>query len=222
MKAVLFDFGGTLDSDGLTWGDRFFPLYREAGLPLTREAFDRAFYKSDDNLPARFALAGKGLAETLTLQVGCVLEEAAPERRDQLTPAIAGRFLDDCRGAFARNKPVLERLARRFKLGIVSNFYGNLADILSGEGLLGYFSVVADSERVGHIKPSREIFEHALTTLDVPAAETLMVGDSIKRDMKGAEGLGMPHALLSPNPSAMCCASVWRVANLSELEARLA
>lgn len=219
MKAVLFDFGGTLDSDGLTWGDRFFPLYREAGLPLSREAFDRAFYKSDDNLPTRFALAGKALPETLQLQVGCVLEEAAPDRRD-LTAAIAGRFLDESRAAFARNKPVLERLAKKYKLGIVSNFYGNLSDILKAEGLLGYFGAVADSERVGHIKPSREIFDHAMKTLGVSPAETLMVGDSIKRDMKGAEDLGMPHALISQKELS-CCPKGWMVRNLHELERRL-
>jgi putative hydrolase of the HAD superfamily len=219
MRAVLFDFGGTLDSDGLTWGDRFFPIYREAGLTLSREAFDRAFYKSDDNLPTRFALAGKALPETLQLQVSCVLEEAAPDRRD-LTQAIAGRFLDESRAAFARNKPVLERLARRYKLGIVSNFYGNLTEILAAEGLAGYFGVVADSQNVGHIKPSKEIFQYAMSALGTSPADTVMVGDSIKRDMKGAEDLGMPHILVSPK-EVSCCSRGWRVSVLAELERRL-
>lgn len=220
MKAVLFDFGGTLDSDGLTWGERFFPLYSEAGLAVTREAFDRAFYKSDDNLPTRFALAGKGLQETVELQVACVIEELAPARKD-LIPTVAGRFVGDCRAAFDRNRPVLQRLQKSYKLGIVSNFYGNLKDILAGEKLADYFEVVADSETVGCLKPEPKIFLHATAALGVTPADSVMVGDSIKRDMRGAEGLEMAHALLNANPSLGCCSAAWRIANLADLERRL-
>jgi putative hydrolase of the HAD superfamily len=143
----------------------------------------------------------------------------APERA-ALTEAIAGRFLADCRAAFARNKPVLARLKKRYRLGIVSNFYGNLSDILAGEGLSEYFDVVADSAKVGHLKPSAEIFLHATAALGAKPDECLMVGDSVPRDMKGAEGLSMPHALITQNGKS-CCDAVWRVANLTELEARL-
>ncbi len=26
-KAILFDFGGTIDADGVAWKERFYPLY---------------------------------------------------------------------------------------------------------------------------------------------------------------------------------------------------
>jgi putative hydrolase of the HAD superfamily len=219
MKAVLFDFGGTLDSDGLTWGDRFFPLYSEAGLAVTREVFNKAFYKSDDNLPTRFNLDGKGLPETLDLQVGCVLEDVAPDRLD-LKTQIAGRFLNQCREAFDRNRPVLDRLKKKYKLGIVSNFYGNLKDILADERLNGFFDVVADSTTVGHLKPSAEIFLYAANALGAKPGECVMVGDSIPRDMKGAEDLGMPHALITQN-GKICCPAGWKISTLAELERRL-
>ena len=48
IQAILFDFGGTLDSNGRHWRERFFALYREAGVKTSPEAFDRAFYDSDD------------------------------------------------------------------------------------------------------------------------------------------------------------------------------
>ena len=219
MRAVLFDFGGTLDSDGLTWGQRFYPLYREAGLAPSREAFDKAFYKSDDNLPKRFKLKGLDLKKTLELQVGCVIEDLAPERTD-LIPKIAGRFLADCRRFFDRNRPLLDRLKKRYKLGVVSNFYGNLDAILRAEGLEAYFDVVADSEVIGHTKPSKEIFEHAFKALGLEAGDCVMVGDSVNRDMKGAEGLSMPHALLN-TWAANCCNGVLRLEKLPELEAML-
>ena len=46
-KAILFDFGGTLDADGMTWKDRFRSM---AGLTAPSEQFDRAFYAADDAL----------------------------------------------------------------------------------------------------------------------------------------------------------------------------
>ncbi len=216
MKAVLFDFGGTLDSDGLTWPARFFPLYRESGLDVPQDVFLKAFYRCDDHLAERFSLAGTGLERTLELQVGCVLEEL-PGRRVELTKTISRRFLEDCRRFFTRNKPVLERLRKRYKLGIVSNFYGNLPDILASEGMDGFFDVVAESARLGHTKPAKEIFLHATGALGVEPADCLMVGDSVPRDMKGAEGLAMPHALLNPSADA-CCASASRLATLPDVE----
>ncbi|MFC1679868.1 hypothetical protein ACFL2T_06630, partial [Elusimicrobiota bacterium] len=74
---VLFDFGGTLDSDGVHWQERFYSLYKREGLSVPRDRFARAFYDSDDNLPSRFSLAGLGLEDTVRLQVECVLKHLA-------------------------------------------------------------------------------------------------------------------------------------------------
>jgi len=48
--AVLFDFGGTLDADGVPWRERFRRLFRQEGVDIAPEAFDRAFYAADDAL----------------------------------------------------------------------------------------------------------------------------------------------------------------------------
>lgn len=45
-----------------------------------------------------------------------------------------------------------------------------------------------------------------------------MVGDSLARDMRGAEGAGMPHALLGDKTEPACCQKAWRIASLPELE----
>src|SRR2546425_538316 len=48
--AVLFDFGGTLDADGLPWKERVARLFRQEGLVVTVERFDPLFYAADDAL----------------------------------------------------------------------------------------------------------------------------------------------------------------------------
>lgn len=220
MKSLLFDYGGTLDADGTTWLERFLPLYKEAGLSVPLERLERAFYDSDDNLHTRHALKGLDLAQTVRLQVSDVLKAVAPERGDLIDP-IAGRFVADCRGQFKRLTPVLERLAGRYRLGVVSNFYGNLEGLLAAEGLRPFFSVVADSGVLGVIKPEAAIFLHAAKAVGADPADCVMVGDSIKRDMKGAEGVGMKRALISVADKAPDAGQDWTIRSVADLEAAL-
>lgn len=217
MKSVLFDYGGTLDSDGTTWPDRFYPIYKENGVVTERSLFDRAFYDSDDSLPGRFALDGLDLEQTLRLQVRGVLDALSPGQA-HLTAAIAGRFAEDSRRQFRALKAVLERLAGRYRLGVVSNFYGNLDGILRAEGLRGHFAVVADSGVLGVTKPSPEIFLHAARVLETSPRDCLMVGDSVPRDIKGASAAGMKTALVCAKPQAPDAGQDWTVSTISELE----
>jgi hypothetical protein len=49
-----------------------------------------------------------------------------------------------------------------------------------------------------------------------------MVGDSIPRDMRGAEALEMRHALLGETTDGPCCPHAWTMKTLPELESLLA
>jgi putative hydrolase of the HAD superfamily len=91
---------------------------------------------------------------------------------------------------------VLSELARRYPLGIVSNFYGNLDAVCEELGIRALFRVIVDSEQVGCRKPDPRIFRHALDELGVKPADATFVGDSPSRDMAGARGVGMAHIWL--------------------------
>jgi HAD superfamily hydrolase (TIGR01549 family) len=218
MKSLLFDYGGTLDADGTTWLERFRPIYKEAGLDIPRDRFDRAFYDSDDNLHVRHALKGLDLAQTVRLQVEDVIKAIAPDKTALIDP-IAARFTSNCRAQFKRLAPVLERLAKRYRLGVVSNFYGNLDGILSAEGLRPLFDVVADSGVLGVTKPEAGIFLHAAKACKAEPAECVMIGDSVKRDMAGAAGVGMKMALISAAAQPPKAGQHWTLRSVAELEA---
>lgn len=47
------------------------------------------------------------------------------------------------------------------------------------------------SEEVGIEKPAKKIFEHALRKLSAEPSKTLMIGDSIKKDIDGALAMGI-------------------------------
>ena len=220
LQAILFDFGGTLDSDGVAWPRRLFSIYRESGIEAGWDAFLEAFYRSDDTLASRHDLRGLDLEETVRLQTAIALERLAPGRPELAKP-IARTFATQSRQQMARNRPLLERLKLRFRLGVVSNFFGNLSDILKAEGFGKLFEAVADSGVVGVLKPDPLIFNNALGRLGAEAGAALMVGDSLPRDMRGAEGLGMMHAWLDVSEAPPCCAKGARLRSLLELESVL-
>ena len=176
LKAVLFDFGGTLDCDGEPWLDRFARLYLAAGLRAGPDELRGAFYDADDRLSQRFRLEGLDLAETVLLQAGCVVERLDPGNAG-LARAVASRFVDDARAQISLNLSFLERLRGRYRLGIVSNFYGNLEGLIRREGLGHVFEAIADSGRLGVLKPDPALFLHAADRLGALASECLMVGD---------------------------------------------
>lgn len=220
VKSIFFDYGGTLDSDGTSWLERFYLICAECGIHAPRESFDRAFHDSDDGLPGRHALRGLDLEQTARLQALGVLEAVAPDRAD-LAETIARRFASESRRQFARLKPALEGLARRYRLGVVSNFYGNLDGLLSAEGLRACFSVVADSGALGVAKPDPAIFLYAAGALNARPEECVMVGDSVPRDIRGAASAGMKTALVCAGPSAPDAGQDWTVRSVAELAAAL-
>lgn len=189
----------------MTWKERFYRLWRDEGAVGSREAFDRVFYAADD------ALVG-AIPPTLTFaetvrRLSAGVAAALPARDAGSVGRVAERFLDDAHRHLRRNYPMLERLARRFRLGIVSNFYGNLDTVCHNTGVRPLFGAVVDSVPAGFSKPDARIFHQVLRELGVDPADATFVGDSPTRDMAGARALGMRHIWLVEHPksSGPCC-----------------
>lgn len=221
IKAIYFDFGGTLDCNGVTWKERFYPIYLEMGITVSKEKFDRAFYDSDDSILAEkpFDLPFK---ETLRLQVSRVFNGLKIDN-ENLAHEVADRFWESSLLNLEENRKVLETLKAKYLLGIISNFYGNLPSIIREVGYEELFNVVIDSTRVGFLKPDPKIFYEALDPVGLSPSQAVYVGDSIARDMSGAKGVGMPHIWLRGEKSgenSLCCPhdkSINRLADLIKL-----
>jgi HAD superfamily hydrolase (TIGR01549 family) len=212
MRAILFDFGGTLDSPR-HWLDRFLAYYRAAGYQLSRSELDRAF-DAATRIAYRSAaqLREYRLGELIPYLVGLQLvflrdQDGVSATRSKidlndpavvrsLTDRISGSFIRESQAGLAHSRTVLAALAGRFRLGVVSNFYGNLDYILKEAGFDGIISTIADSGRLGIYKPDLRIYEAALSAMGVDAREALMVGDSLDKDCAPARRLGMRTAWL--------------------------
>src|SRR5207249_11281146 len=115
---------------------------------------------------------------------------------------VAARRRASALGCVARTLACMDRLARRYRLGVVSNFTGNLRPCLEELGLARLFAVTSDSAIVGWSKPDPRIFAHTLTALQVSPQRAWMVGDNFEADIRGAAGLGLRTCWLAPSDRA--------------------
>jgi len=87
-------------------------------------------------------------------------------------------------------RPMLSACRQKHRLGVVSNFYGNLRAACADLGIEEYFDVIIDSTNVGARKPDPEIFKISLGELGIAPRDALVIGDSYERDIVPAKSIG--------------------------------
>ena len=89
--------------------------------------------------------------------------------------------------------------AQGVRLGFITNGFTKIQRAkFENLQLHRWSQVLVISEELGHAKPHREIFDHALLQLAACPEETLMVGDSLTSDGAGARNTGMPFCWYNP------------------------
>lgn len=98
---------------------------------------------------------------------------------------------------------VLQKLYRKYKLGMVSNFAipECVWDLLEKFDLKKFFDIVVISGEINRRKPSPEIFQKALRKLGVDPHEAVFVGDTPGLDIKGAKTIAMKAILIQRKTS---------------------
>ena len=219
-RVLLFDFGGTLDADGVPWARRFHDAYANAGGQLDFSAFEPVYQASDHALAGLPDIRRLGFRVAIEAQVRCLLPllpdgaELGPKSQ-----AIVAAVHQPALRIVARNRPVLERLKQNYRLGIISNFTGNLAPCLDELGLSPLFAVASDSTILGIEKPDPRIFHLTLEALQASPEEAWMVGDNFEADIRPAVSLGL-HACWMAPPERRAAADApphARVGSLPEL-----
>jgi len=215
----LFDFGGTLEADGVNWGPRFHAAYVEGGGALEYATFAPIYKESDRALGRLSGIERLGFRATVEAQAD-LLRDLLPAAERFDARRVAARFHADAVAVVNRNRPMLQRLARRYRLGVVSNFTGNLRPCLEELELLALFAVTSDSAVLGSAKPDERIFRDTLAALGAAPEGAWMVGDNFEADIRPAQGLGLRTCWLAPPQRAapVGCVPSARIARLPELE----
>ena len=223
ILALIFDFGGTLDGNGIHWLERAYQFIQERHPEITREAFDKA----DKATITEFALGDTShkwnYQDGSMLPVGAVASEyAARCNLRETTEAIADgiyqrlglseKMKDEyvewfCTGAaesLEKNRRWLETLHGTYQLAVISNNFGNTRGWCDEYGLTPLLGAIIDSTVLGIAKPDARIFEAALSELGVTPAEAIYVGDSYTADMIGGKNAGMWTAWLVGDQDKAC------------------
>jgi putative hydrolase of the HAD superfamily len=199
VKALLFDFGGTL-------------AFLDYEL-LARE-FSRPGRKLDALALEYAEYQGRAMLDRFMMD----------ERRGDVNDGYQQFFRGWMRAAGIPNEEVLEHAARfqeihrertlwrvvrpgilaalerlksqGLKLAVISNADGNVARDAQDLGLAPFFDTIVDSHLVGVAKPDPRIFHIALKRLGVTPEEARYAGDIYAIDMVGARAAGIEAALI--------------------------
>jgi HAD superfamily hydrolase (TIGR01549 family) len=197
IKGMLFDFGGTIDTNGIHW----YNMFREAYLQECNSL-------SEDNLKDAYVTAERRLGKERiiypdftffqTIQKKIELQaESLSTMGVSISLSVQRNILESCyERVFANirdvSSPVLKVLSDSYPLVLVSNFYGNMRTVLNEFSIDSMFVDIIESSVVNVRKPDPEIFRlgvAAVVSSAVPS-EIVMVGDSADKDIIPAASIG--------------------------------
>lgn len=113
---------------------------------------------------------------------------------------------------------VLSYLQKKYQLHIISNgFKETTLTKMELSALNPYFKNVIISEDVGVNKPDKAIFEFALNKAGAQVHESIMIGDSLEADIRGAQNFGMKAIFFNPQKTKKPVDVNWEINHLEEL-----
>lgn len=191
VKGIIFDYGGTIDTNGTHWAEVIREQYIKAGLTIDDKLF-RETYVYGERALAKNPI----IAPTDTFRI--LLEKKIAIHREYLNGTmssiqeknIAYGCYQRVLGTIEKTRNVVESLSRRYPLVLVTNFYGNMPTVLKEFALEKYFITIVESSIVGIRKPDPALFALGVEALSLPPTDVVVIGDSYRKDIFPAHTLG--------------------------------
>ena len=188
-RGFIFDYGGTIDTQGCHWGKMIWHAYQRVGVPVSEHDFRDAYVFAERTL-GRNPIIQSSYTFYKTLQVKLRIEMEYLCEQQLLTGDVArwqSAVLADLYGEVKRtvdqSREVIALLSAHYPLVLVSNFYGNINVVLEEFQLTKFFKTVIESAVVGVRKPDPAIFTLGVEALGLNAADVVVVGDSFTKDI---------------------------------------
>lgn len=204
IQAIIFDYGGTIDTNSVHWSEVLWEGYQHVGIPVNKENFRLSYMEAERALAKHpYIRPEHNFLDLLTIK--CDIEtknlvergvwNVSDELRKQKSDAVAQYCYEYVLKVLKVSRPVIEELAKKYPLVLVSNFYGNIETILR-DFRLEYFQRIIESAVVGVRKPDPKIFQLGVDAIrevigrEIPASDILVVGDSYSKDIVPASQIG--------------------------------
>lgn len=185
MKAVLFDLDETIlnrDASLLAFLDDQYERYFNVWGHIEKDRVIKRIVELDARGYVWKDKVYALLIEEYQLEVSA--EELLNDYTDRFHHFVIG---------FPKYKEVLGELKRQgYLLGLITNGeIGIQRANIQSLGIADMMDVIVVSEEVGMKKPNKDIFEYALTKLQVSPNEAVFIGDNPINDVEAAFNVGM-------------------------------
>ena len=198
VEGIIFDYGGTIDSNGKHWAEVLWESYQYQKVPVTREQFREAYVYAERYLATNLIILPEDnfhilLKKKVDLQINYLIEKAFLIKNNissNFSIAISDQCYTFVRSLISKEKSLLTALKDRYPMVLVSNFYGNVQAVIDDFGLLQYFDDIIESAVVGVRKPDPAIFGLGVDKLGLPGSSIVVIGDSYTKDIVPASKNG--------------------------------
>lgn len=194
-KAIIFDYGATLDTNGIHWYHIFAKEHLKYNSFLTDDQLRDAYVYGERQIAATRSIDSMhNFLDTLLIKVDLQFDylenNGMIKKEGRHTNEVSQQCYEYAKENTSKVRPMLERLSTNYKVGLVSNFYGNLEEVLKDFSIRDCFDDVVESAIVGISKPDKRLWQYALDRLQTKPEDAIVVGDSYKKDIMPTKQLG--------------------------------
>lgn len=202
---IFFDLDHTLWDYETNSRETLYELFHEhklqdRGMPSFQD-FHETFNRINEEL---WYLYDRGLigSEAIREQRFQKILDPFGMNKPPLVEVLSYQYLHNCprKGALIPHAlEVLSYLQDRYSLSLITNGFEEIQNMkLASSNIAGYFDHIVTSQKAGHKKPSREIFDYALSLYGSRAHESVMIGDNLLTDIAGARNASVDAVFFNP------------------------
>lgn len=142
-------------------------------------------------------------------------------RDEKMSNYMSEEYLNSCpqkTHLFPHTFEVLNYLKERYRLFILTNGFNDVQKIkITNSKLDTYFEGMITSDSSGHRKPSKEIFDYAMLRAKTQNHQSLMIGDNLTTDIKGAQSAEIDAVFFNPQKNKHKASINYEIDCLSQL-----
>lgn len=208
-KSIFFDLDHTLWDYETNSRDTLLELYHQYTLEAkginTFEAFLENFKVVNGQLWHLYD-HGKISSEIIRKERFKQILEKFNAYEENLSANLSEDYLYNCPkkgNLMPHTIEALEYLSKQYSLSVITNGFEDIQRLkLESGNINSYFDHIITSQKAGHKKPAKEIFEFALKTHSIEAAHAVMIGDNLLTDIAGAKNASIDTIFYNPDSIA--------------------
>ena len=194
-KGIIFDYGGTIDTNGIHWGEVIWAQYQLAQVNISKELFREAYVYGERTLAKKPIIQSTHtfhdlLEIKIKIQFDYLHSQALQSVNNKKANIITKGCYSQVLETIKTTCNVVEEISKNRPTVLVTNFYGNMPVVLKEFSLDKYFDTIVESSVVGIRKPDPRLFALGVKAIGLPAEDIVIIGDSYRKDIAPARSLG--------------------------------